>query len=70
VSETNEVNSTELLCPTWYAIGAFAACPLLAVMFIFAAVLLVASWPVMPFFLWFHRRDEIRRHNKNMSSGI
>lgn len=54
---------SRLLCPTWYAVGGFVTCPVLAVMFVISAVTLVVVWPVMPFFLWFHRRDEIRRHN-------
>lgn len=43
----------------WYVLGGVFMCPVLAVLFVFVAILLIIMLPAVPFFMVAHRRDNV-----------
>lgn len=62
--KTHPATGKELMPPLWYAIGAIFATPLVALCMVMAGILLILSWPFVPFYCYFQRKDEIRKANE------
>ena len=57
----NEEKTPILATPIWYALAALLLAPACALMFVFVGILTLACWPVMPFVMYKHRRDELQK---------
>jgi len=53
------VGAPRLVSPAYYAIGSFFATPLVFLLCIFAGVVFLVAWPLVPFFSFFERREEL-----------
>ena len=50
--------------PIWYALAALLLAPVCALMFVFVGIFTLACWPVMPFVMYKHRRDEFQKEKQ------
>lgn len=53
------VSAKPLLSPGWYAVGAFVAVPFLAVVLLIAAAVFLVLWPIVPFWCYCQRREQL-----------
>jgi hypothetical protein len=49
------------LGPGYYALGAFFVIPFAGVALVFFGLLMLVGWPVWPFYLYVHRKQEIAK---------
>jgi len=62
-SESHALNCS----PFWYAVGGFFATPLLVVILVLGAIVFSVTWPLIPFLLYFRRKEEISTANEENS---
>ena len=61
--KTHPATGKELIPPLWYAIGAIAATPLVALCMVMAGILMILGWPFIPILCYFQRKEEISKAN-------
>ncbi len=61
--KTHPATGKELIPPLWYALGAIAATPLVALCMVMAGILMILVWPFIPILCYFQRKEEICKAN-------
>lgn len=47
------------LAPIWYAVGSIFVIPVAAIFFAVISGMLIIAWPIIPFFCYFVRAEEV-----------
>ena len=68
--KTHPATGKELIPPLWYAIGAIAATPLVALCMVMAGILMILGWPFIPILCYFQRKEEISKANVKVHTPL